>query len=658
MAHLVMSVKASAPGSSALFLMTFYWDTVRRSSSPNVGTALDFSTWDTTDFLQIAPSGSLSDPDAAWEGEIYSIAFYDVALTQEEITAKYNEGATVSRPASWSYSTRVGEDVPTPIILNCTDPENDPCSFEILTPPARGTLYFNGTNTPLTTPNSRTPNQGLQQVTLTFIPAAGFIGSDSFTFLARDSVGLPSIEHTIWITIFPTNDLPVATSFSQGVYEKVNTELILSGTDIDEGDSATSAIVYSLPTRGHLQQFDGTPITTVPTNVTDHARRIRYYYNTSSDNATQAARIIVAYDSFLFRVRDTTGALSSNESLGKATLSILNSMVIHSILSIEVVENTETLISLTGVDNANEPYYAELHALPTRGSLYRLSDVFHPLTAGDLPFVVPTGNLSLYYTPEADYFGYDSIQYAIVNNASGAGGGGVVPRRSPIGTREIIIAPEGGYQGSLALRVPDTGVHVPLDTNTSVPVEVWVPDGGDAITDLAYQIRVSFDGAEGHCFSINATAEQATTLFPNVVFHNGSFTGCVTTLLATGPFHELNAAFERLVLDSNQYEGQVSVTGWRHDDTTLAVANFSVMSDTRAPTAFPTMMPTLSPTLMPTMSPTPAPETKIAGYSEGGFITLAVIGGVACVAVVLMCVAMKSEESVQAIKSGTAVWRA
>jgi hypothetical protein len=126
------------------------------------------------------------------------------------------------------------EDTPVAITLAGSDPDGDPLTFGVVTPPLNGTLTG-------TAPD------------LTYTPYPHYFGTDSFTFRVNDGASnSPAAEVTL--SISPVNDAPIAQD--QTLSTEVNTPIAitLQGSDV-EGDSLTFIIVDP-PLQGSLT---GTP---------------------------------------------------------------------------------------------------------------------------------------------------------------------------------------------------------------------------------------------------------------------------------------------------------------------------------------------------------------------------------------------------------------
>ena len=138
-------------------------------------------------------------------------------------------------PTADSLTINTNEDTPVTITVTGFDPESDPLTFTIETPPGNGDI------------SGAAPN-------FVYTPNPNFFGTDSFTFSASDDIG-PGEPATVSITVIGVNDAPFALGTGAGVTElvvaqNVPTEIILAGSDVD-GDPLAYTIT-SGPTNGAL----------------------------------------------------------------------------------------------------------------------------------------------------------------------------------------------------------------------------------------------------------------------------------------------------------------------------------------------------------------------------------------------------------------------
>jgi len=122
-------------------------------------------------------------------------ARFRVGLQQFEISYVGGDGndvvlTAVNRPpVAHNQSVATDEDTELPIVLQASDPDEDPLGYTILEGPYHGTL------------SGTAPN-------LTYTPDVNYNGPDSFTFKANDGTVDSNIA-TVSITVNPVNDAPV-----------------------------------------------------------------------------------------------------------------------------------------------------------------------------------------------------------------------------------------------------------------------------------------------------------------------------------------------------------------------------------------------------------------------------------------------------------------
>lgn len=157
------------------------------------------------------------------------------------VNVKANQAPSVG---NFAATTRGGTSVagtPVSTALTASDPEDDSVSFTV-TQPSHGTAVVDAK-------------------TVTYTPAAGFSGVDTFTFAATDARGAVSASGTVTVTVTP-NTAPVAapvTGTTRGSTTKAGTPVTveLSATDID-ADKITYAPGLLLSNVGTATVAEGT----------------------------------------------------------------------------------------------------------------------------------------------------------------------------------------------------------------------------------------------------------------------------------------------------------------------------------------------------------------------------------------------------------------
>jgi YVTN family beta-propeller protein len=244
-------------------------------------------------------------------------------------------------PVANNQSVTTNKNTPKPITLVATDPEGDPLTYSIVAGPSHGTL---GT---------------LTGATVTYTPASGYSGSDSFTFKANDGTA-DSNTATVSIKV---NAPPVANNQSVVTNKDVAKAITLTATDAD-GDPLTYSIV-SGPSHGTLGTLTGATVTYTP------------------------ASGYTGSDSFTFKAND--GSADSNT----ATVFIkVNAPPVANNQSVTTNMNTAKAITLTALDAEGDPLIYSIVAGPSHGTL--------------------SGTPSnLTYTPASGYSGADSFTFKV-----------------------------------------------------------------------------------------------------------------------------------------------------------------------------------------------------------------------------------------------------
>jgi hypothetical protein len=153
--------------------------------------------------------------------------------------------APVAADDSYSTDEDVTLDVAAPGVLgNDTDADGNPLTAILVSGVSHGNLTLN------------------LDGYFTYVPALDYNGPDSFTYKANDSLGAGSNTATVYITINPVNDVPVAVSDSYGIAEGATLNVAapgVLGNDIDvDGDTLTAVLGnYSGPPENLTLNSDG-----------------------------------------------------------------------------------------------------------------------------------------------------------------------------------------------------------------------------------------------------------------------------------------------------------------------------------------------------------------------------------------------------------------
>jgi hypothetical protein len=184
-------------------------------------------------------------PDAGYVGsDSFTFKANDGASDSNIATVSITVLATDHPPVAIDGTASISSRTISPISLIASDPDNDPLTFTIVTPPAHGQL------------------SGGTGANRTYTPASGYLGADSFTFKANDGT-LDSNVAQFTISVTPaTFSLPAGLLSSKGYIN--GTPLTAHTTAAFNSSGATTlvAFVSTHPT------WDGQPISIA--GVTDN----------------------------------------------------------------------------------------------------------------------------------------------------------------------------------------------------------------------------------------------------------------------------------------------------------------------------------------------------------------------------------------------------
>ncbi len=176
-----------------------------------------------------------------------------------------------SAPQADDQNVSTNEATPVNITLTASDPEGDPLTYIILSGPSHGTL----TGTP--------PN-------LTYTPAGGYFGPDSFTFKANDG-NLDSNVATVSITVNSVNNPPEAVDDSAQTVEDTPVIISVIANDSDLDGDALTVSEIGIPLHGTaVINGGGTTVTYTPS--AGYSGPDRFNYTVSDGNGGTASAMV------------------------------------------------------------------------------------------------------------------------------------------------------------------------------------------------------------------------------------------------------------------------------------------------------------------------------------------------------------------------------
>ena len=318
-------------------------------------TALDANTGDFTFTPDLNSNGT----------QTFTFRTNDGALDSALATVTVTVDPVQDAPVADARTAGVNEDDSVVIALSGSDPDGDPLTFAIDSPPTNGAL---GT----------VVSTGATTATVEYTPTANYTGPDSFTFTVDDGT-VASAPATVSITVSNVNDPPTVDDVSDTTDEDVAVTLTLTGGDID-GDPLTFSVV-SGPGDGTLGAITSTGPTTAQVTYTPDGN-----FNGS--------------DSFTVKSNDGTVDSSANATIS-ITVDPVNDPPTATAGSETVDEDDSVVITLSGTDVDTTDLTFAIVSGPTSGSLSGISGNGAGQTA------------TVTYTPTADYNGGDSFTFTV-----------------------------------------------------------------------------------------------------------------------------------------------------------------------------------------------------------------------------------------------------
>ena len=245
----------------------------------------------------------------------------------------------------------------TSVLANDSDPDGDPLTAALVTGPAHGTLTLHPDGT------------------YVYTPAAGFSGTDTFTYQAVDSQGAMSAPATVTITVVHVNQPPVAVNDSATTAENSPVTIDVLANDSDpDGDPLTII--------GVTQGANGTVAVTASGVL---------YTPTAGFAGT---------DTFTYTISDGNGGTAT------ATVTVTVTGVNQPPTAVDdtatIPENSAATIDVLA--NDSDPDGDPLTIIGVGGAAHG---------------TVTTNGATVFYTPAAGFYGTDTFTYTISDGNGG-----------------------------------------------------------------------------------------------------------------------------------------------------------------------------------------------------------------------------------------------
>jgi len=333
------------------------------------------------------------------------------------------------------------------VLANDSDIDGDELAIISMTAPSHGTAYIDG---------------GM----IYYTPDENYYGSDEFNYTISD--GFATDAATVYITILPVNDAPVANDDYYTTDEDVALvmDILTNDTDIDGFIVPDSIQIVSYPSHGSL--------------IVNPNGTVKYTPNENYDGD----------DEFSYTVEDNDGAVSNVANVYITVLSV-NDPPVALNDSATTDEDTPVWIDILANDY-------DIDGTIDASTISIINGPFH----GSIIINYTTGEVK--YIPNANYNGEDSFNYTVKDNEGAV---------SNIAEVIILI----GTENDFPVAKDD---YITVEEGNSANL---LDDGNDSVLDNDYDV----DGDILQASLITPPSHGSLTLNPDGTFvytHNGSET--------------------------------------------------------------------------------------------------------------------------------------
>ncbi|MCG8604644.1 tandem-95 repeat protein, partial [bacterium] len=447
-------------------------------------------------------------------------------------------------PTAQNDTGNTSEDIPVVISVLSNDSDGDgsvdPTTVAVTSAPTNGS----------TSVNTSTGE-------ITYTPNLDFSGSDSLTYTVNDDDGLSSNTASVDITVSAVNDNPVAAndSTTTDASTAIVIDILANDTDVDGTVDPTTVTITAAPTNGSASA-DG---------VTGE---ITYTPNGGFSGN----------DSFTYTVNDNTGALSNTATV---TVNVNNPP-----LAVDDSATTSEDIAVTIDVLAND------------------SDSDGTILAGTVSVTTGPANGSssidgitgeITYTPNADFFGVDSLTYTVLDDDSIASNAATVSvtvtdvNDAPVAADDVTTTDEGntvivdvlandsdvdGTFDVATVTVVASPANGTTSVNSSTGEITYTPSGGFSGNDSFTYTVQDDDGATSNPATVTvSTNDRPVAVGDNAV--TAEDTPVIINVLSNDSDSDGTIVVSSLTLVSTPAAGTVSVDTTTGQITYTPFTNFS-----------------------------------------------------------------------------------
>jgi lipopolysaccharide export system protein LptA len=383
---------------------------------------------------------------------------YDVTVRTEDLptTTPINQAPkAVADSATVDY----GQSVRINVLSNDSDPDNDTLTVQSFTNPAHGTVSKDSQNI------------------LTYTPAIGFSGTDSFTYTISDGKGHTAVATVNLIVNAPSNRAPTALADTATTTYGTQVTIQVLSNDTDPDNDLLTLIDSTNGTNGTVS-FSDSAITYKP-------------------NAGFSGE-----DSFSYTITDGHGHTAIGQV--KVTVGAAPNRAPTAVTD-TVTTNYGAAITINALSNDTDP---ENDTLTVTGN-----------TQASNGTVTRSGN-TFTYTPRSGFSGADSFSYTISDGKGNAATGlvnvtvGAAPNRAPTAVTDTVTT---NYGTAITINALSNDTDPENDTLTvtgnTQASNGTVTRSGNTFT---YTPRSGFSGADSFSYTISDGKGNAATGLVNV----------------------------------------------------------------------------------------------------------------------------------------------